>query len=62
MNDLELAVQWASKGMKLVSSNSEIGFLMKRGTDVTTAISSAFPPLHSQNRDTCLLATKEATP
>jgi len=47
MNDLDLAVQWASKGMKLVSSNSEIGFLMKRGTDVTTAISSAFP-LHSQ--------------
>lgn len=41
MNDLSLAVHWAKQGMRLVSSNSETGFLVKTGTEVTKAIAEA---------------------
>lgn len=43
MNNLELAVYWAKKGMRLVSSNAEIGLLVKAGLEVTSAIGQAFP-------------------
>jgi 2-dehydro-3-deoxyglucarate aldolase/4-hydroxy-2-oxoheptanedioate aldolase len=41
MNDLGLAVRWAKQGMRLVSSNAEIGLLVKAGQEVTRAISEA---------------------
>jgi 2-dehydro-3-deoxyglucarate aldolase/4-hydroxy-2-oxoheptanedioate aldolase len=41
MNDLSLAVHWAKQGMRLVSSNAEIGLLVKAGQEVTKAIGEA---------------------
>jgi 2-keto-3-deoxy-L-rhamnonate aldolase RhmA len=41
MNDLGLAVRWAKQGMRLVSSNAEIGLLVKAGQEVTKAIGEA---------------------
>lgn len=41
MNDLSLAVHWAKQGMRLVSSNSETGFLVKAGAEVTKAVGEA---------------------
>jgi 2-keto-3-deoxy-L-rhamnonate aldolase RhmA len=35
MNDLDLAVYWAKKGMKLISVGSEAGLMMWRGREVT---------------------------
>lgn len=42
MNDLELAVYWAKQGMRLVSSNAEIGLLVQGGSAVSSAIRGAF--------------------
>ena len=42
MNDLKLAVQWAEKGMRLVSVGSEAGLMMWRGREVTTSMGQAF--------------------
>jgi 2-dehydro-3-deoxyglucarate aldolase/4-hydroxy-2-oxoheptanedioate aldolase len=42
MNDLKLAAQWAAKGMRIVSSSSETGLLMKAGLEVTTTIKKSF--------------------
>ena len=41
INDLKLAVYWAQQGMRLVSSNAEIGLLVKAGQEVTAAIGEA---------------------
>jgi len=41
INDLKLAVYWAKQGMRLVSSNAEIGLLVKGGLEVTSAIGQA---------------------
>ena len=41
INDLKLAVYWAKQGMRLVSSNAEIGLLVKAGQEVTAAIGEA---------------------
>jgi 2-dehydro-3-deoxyglucarate aldolase/4-hydroxy-2-oxoheptanedioate aldolase len=41
MNDLSLAVHWAKQGMRLVSSNAEIGLLVRAGQEVTKAIGEA---------------------
>jgi 2-dehydro-3-deoxyglucarate aldolase/4-hydroxy-2-oxoheptanedioate aldolase len=41
MNDLSLAVHWARQGMRLVSSNAEIGLLVKAGQEVTKSIGEA---------------------
>jgi 2-keto-3-deoxy-L-rhamnonate aldolase RhmA len=41
MNDLKLAAHWAKQGMRLVSSNAEIGLLVKGGQEVTKAIGEA---------------------
>jgi hypothetical protein len=49
MNDLSLAVHWAKQGMRLVSSNSEAGFLVKAGAEVTKAIGEAMGRKHSTN-------------
>jgi 2-keto-3-deoxy-L-rhamnonate aldolase RhmA len=42
MNDLNLAVQWAKKGMRLVSVSSEAGLMMWRGREVTATMGQAF--------------------
>lgn len=41
MNDLNLAVYWAKQGMRLVSSSSETGFLVKAGAEVTKIVGEA---------------------
>lgn len=41
INDLKLAVRWAKQGMRLVSSNAEIGLLVKGGLEVTSTIGQA---------------------
>ena len=41
MNDLGLAVQWAKRGMRLLSSSSEAGLMMKAGQELTTALREA---------------------
>jgi len=38
MNELPLAVEWARRGMRMVSFNSEAGLLMKSGQESVTAI------------------------
>jgi 2-keto-3-deoxy-L-rhamnonate aldolase RhmA len=38
MNNLALAVYWAKKGMRLVSSNAEIGLMMQAGREVTETL------------------------
>ncbi|MDM8520725.1 aldolase/citrate lyase family protein [Anaerolineales bacterium HSG6] len=38
MNNLDLATYWVKKGMQLISSGSEIGFLTKGGLDLTSTI------------------------
>jgi 2-dehydro-3-deoxyglucarate aldolase/4-hydroxy-2-oxoheptanedioate aldolase len=42
-NDLVMAVQWAKKGMRLVSVNAEIGFMVKAGREVTAALTHLSP-------------------
>lgn len=42
MNDLQWAAYWAKKGMRLLSSNSETGLLVKGGLEVTSKIREAF--------------------
>jgi 2-dehydro-3-deoxyglucarate aldolase/4-hydroxy-2-oxoheptanedioate aldolase len=42
INDLSLAVHWAKQGMRLVSSNAEIGLLVNGGLQVTKTIGEAF--------------------
>ncbi len=42
MNDLDWAVYWAKKGMRVLSSASEAGLMMRGGAAVTSAISEAF--------------------
>lgn len=42
INDLNLAVHWARQGMRLISSNAEIGLLVNGGLQVTKAIGEAF--------------------
>ncbi len=44
MNDLELAVQWVQKGMRLVSSMAETGLIIRAGREVTSAIRAASSP------------------
>ena len=41
MNDVQLAVQWANKGMRLISSMSETGLLVSAGSQVTSTIRGA---------------------
>ena len=41
MNDLTLASHWASKGMKLVSFNSEVGMLTQAATGAVASIAAA---------------------
>lgn len=41
INDLKLAAHWAKQGMRLVSSNAEIGLLVKAGQEVTRVIGEA---------------------
>ena len=41
MNDLTLASHWASKGMKLVSFNSEVGMLTQAATGAVVSIAAA---------------------
>jgi len=41
MNDLTLASHWASKGMKLISFNSEIGMLTQAATGAVASIAGA---------------------
>jgi 2-keto-3-deoxy-L-rhamnonate aldolase RhmA len=42
INDLQWAAYWAKKGMRLLSSNSETGLLVKGGLEVTSKIREAF--------------------
>ena len=42
INDLNLAVHWAQKGMRLISSTSEAGLLINAGLTVTSTIREAF--------------------
>ncbi len=42
MNDLDLAVEWAKKGMRLISSMSETALLVSAGSQVTSVIGGAF--------------------
>lgn len=42
MNDMQLAVYWAQHGMTVLSSNAEVGLLMKAGLEVTTALREAY--------------------
>lgn len=41
MNRLDLAVYWTRQGMRLISSSSETGLMVKAGLEVTTAIRGA---------------------
>lgn len=41
MNNLSLAVQWTKQGMRLVSSSSEVNFMVKAGLEVTKTIGEA---------------------
>ncbi len=42
MNDLELAIYWAKKGIRLLSSVSEAGLMTRAGLEVTTVIKPEF--------------------
>jgi 2-dehydro-3-deoxyglucarate aldolase/4-hydroxy-2-oxoheptanedioate aldolase len=42
MNDLSLAVYWAKKGMRVLSSSSETGLMVTAGAQVTATIRQAF--------------------
>jgi 2-dehydro-3-deoxyglucarate aldolase/4-hydroxy-2-oxoheptanedioate aldolase len=42
INDLTWAAHWAKRGMRLLSSGSEAGFLVRGGQAVTSAIREAF--------------------
>lgn len=42
INDLQWAVHWAKKGMRLISSASEAGLLVRGGLEVTSTIGQAF--------------------
>jgi 2-keto-3-deoxy-L-rhamnonate aldolase RhmA len=42
MNDIDLAVRWAGKGMRLISSMSEIALMVSAGSHLTSVISGAF--------------------
>jgi 2-keto-3-deoxy-L-rhamnonate aldolase RhmA len=42
INDLHWATYWAKRGMRLLSSGSEAGLLVKGGQSVTSTISEAF--------------------
>ncbi len=39
-NDLQLAVGWAAKGMRMVSISSEVGFLMQSARDAVSTLRS----------------------
>jgi len=41
MNDLELAAHWGSKGMRMVSCNSEVGMMVQAGSAAVAAIRKA---------------------
>lgn len=42
INNLDLGLYWVSKGMRVLSLFSEVGLLMHRGNEVTTAVKEAF--------------------
>jgi len=42
-NDLEFAKSWATKGMRLISYDSEIGYVQKSASQATSQIKQAFP-------------------
>ena len=42
INNLDLGLYWVSKGMRILSLFSEVGLLMHRGNEVTTAVKEAF--------------------
>ena len=42
MNDVDIAVQWADKGMRLISSMSETALMVSAGSNLTSAIRGAF--------------------
>jgi 2-keto-3-deoxy-L-rhamnonate aldolase RhmA len=44
MGNLEMAVYWASQGMRMVSSGSEVSFINRAGQAVVKSIQSAFIP------------------
>ena len=44
INELDKAILWASRGMRMVSINSEIGHLLKSGREAASAVSKAFRP------------------
>lgn len=39
MNDLQLAAKWAVKGMRMISVSSEVGLMMKAGSETVAAVS-----------------------
>jgi 2-keto-3-deoxy-L-rhamnonate aldolase RhmA len=43
MNDLDGALLWAQKGMRMVSFNSEVGILTAGGRNATTSLKRSFP-------------------
>ena len=42
INDVGLAVRWAQQGMRMVSISSEIGFIVKAGSEARTTIGQVF--------------------
>lgn len=42
MNELDKAIYWAKKGMRVLSTDSETGFMVKAGAEVASAIRQAF--------------------
>ncbi|MCG3212198.1 MAG: 4-hydroxy-2-oxo-heptane-1,7-dioate aldolase [Anaerolineae bacterium] len=42
INETDKAVYWAKKGMRVISTNAEIGFLVKAGAEAATAIRQGF--------------------
>jgi len=42
INDVGLAVRWAQQGMRMISISSEIGFIVKAGSEARQAIGSVF--------------------
>ena len=42
INNLNLAVKWAKKGMRILTSMSETGLMVQRGVEVSSTIKNAF--------------------
>ena len=42
MNDLDLAVKWARRGMRILTGMSETGLMIQRGAEVSNTIREAF--------------------